>query len=163
MNKKNNIIDPINIAKPHTIKKFELLSSYVAEWSRKILGYPKSNGIIYIDCMCNCGMYYDEKGNLIEGTAIRVIKLLNEITTNYPSKKAILFFNDIDRLSVEKLQEFVNKINHDQLEIYFSINDANKFLKNLNIKKYSYFNTLLLYDPYDAAIDWDAISPFLNI
>lgn len=154
--------DPIKVAKPHTIKKFELISRYVDEWARKILGYPKSQGIIYIDCMCNCGIYYDEQGNFIEGTAIRVVKLLNEIILNYPGKKAILFFNDIDKEKVEKLQEFVNSIDHENLNLFFNIGDANQFLKELNIKQYSYFNTLMVYDPYDAAIDWDAITPFLN-
>ncbi|MDR3601417.1 MAG: hypothetical protein P4L49_13210 [Desulfosporosinus sp.] len=60
MSRKAKVSDPITIAKPHTLKKFELISRYVDEWARKILGYPKSQGIIYIDCMCNCGMYYDE-------------------------------------------------------------------------------------------------------
>jgi hypothetical protein len=68
----------------------------------------KSQGVIYIDCMCNCGMYYDEQGQLIEGTAIRVVKLLNAIVPNYPGKKAVLYFNDINEARVKKLQEFIS-------------------------------------------------------
>lgn len=39
----------------HTIKKFELVSEYAKGWAHKILGYSQSAGLIYIDCMCNCG------------------------------------------------------------------------------------------------------------
>jgi len=163
MSRTIKISDPITIAKPHTLKKFELISRYVDEWSRKILGHPKSQGIIYIDCMCNCGMYYDEQDNLIEGTAIRVVKLLNEIILNYPGKRIVLYFNDIEKARVEKLQEFINSIDHGNLKFYFNVGDANQFLKGLNIRNYSYFNTLMIYDPYDATIDWDAITPYLNI
>lgn len=157
------ISDPITIAKPHTLKKFEVISRYVDEWARKILGYAKSQGIIYIDCMCNCGLYYDEQGNLIEGTAIRVVKLLNKIILNYPEKKVVVYFNDIEKARVEKLQEFINSIDHENLKFYFNVGDANQYLKELDLRNYSYFNTLMIYDPYDAAIDWDAITPYLNI
>ena len=80
----------ITEAKPHTIKKFELIERYVDEWARKILGYngkdgrEGSKGIIYIDCMSNSGVYRDENGNQIDGTALRVAKKLNDIVTNYP-------------------------------------------------------------------------------
>lgn len=159
---KTAVSDPVTTAKPHTIKKFELISRYVDEWARKILGYPKSKGIVYIDCMSNCGMYYDEQKNLIEGTAVRVVKLLNDIITNYQGKKAVIYFNDIDKAKIDRLKEFTALIEHDNLEIHYSVGDANKFLKELNIRKYSYFNTLLIYDPFDASIDWDAVTPYLN-
>ena len=113
MSRTVKVSDPITIAKPHTIKKFELISSYVDEWARKILGYRKSRGIVYIDCMCNCGMYYNEQENLIEGTAIRVVKILNQIAINFPDKKIVLYFNDLDNSRVEKLEEFINSIDHD--------------------------------------------------
>ena len=163
MKKPFTAISPISVAKPHTIKKFELISHYVDEWARKILGYDKSAGIIYIDCMCNCGVYYDEDGTLIDGTAILVVKALDDIISNYSGKKAILYFNDIDKAKVSKLQEVISQIAPKNLEINFNIGDANEFLKSLNIRKYSYFNTLLIYDPFNAAIDWSAVSPYLNI
>jgi hypothetical protein len=162
MNKNIKISDPITIAKPHTIKKFELISRYVDEWARKLLGCSVSKGIVYIDCMSNCGMYYDEQETLIEGTAIRVVKLLNQIIFNYPGKKAILYFNDIDEARVMKLKEIIDKINHENLEINYSIGDANQYLRRMDLRKYPYFNTLLIYDPYDADIDWDALNPYLN-
>ena len=127
------------------------------------MGYEKSAGIIYIDCMCNCGVYYDEDGRLIDGTAILVVKALDEIIANYSGKKAILYFNDIDGAKISKLQEVISKIAPKHLEINFNIGDANDFLKSLNIRRYSYFNTLLVYDPFNATIDWSTVSPYLNI
>ena len=53
MSKHDNSI--ITEAAPHTIKKFELIESYVDEWARKILGFGQSKGVIHIDCMSNSG------------------------------------------------------------------------------------------------------------
>jgi len=163
MGKNTNILDTITTAKPHTIKKFELISRYVYDWAHKILGYSKSKGVIYIDCMSNCGMYYDEQGKLIEGTAIRVVKLLDEIISQYPGKKAILYFNDINKARVEKLKEFINSANCKNVETYYNVGDGNQFLHSLNVGRFSFFNTLMVYDPYNANIDWNAIAPYLNI
>ncbi len=79
----------------HTIKKFELVSEYAKGWAHKILGYSESAGLIYIDCMCNCGKYYDNDGNIVEGTAIRVVRTINQINSVH-QKQAILYFNDLD-------------------------------------------------------------------
>ena len=37
-------VEIITEAKPHTIKKFELIERYVDEWARKILGYNGKTG-----------------------------------------------------------------------------------------------------------------------
>ena len=47
----------ISIAKPHTIKKFELIESYVETWAQKLLQNNWCEGIVFIDCMCNSGIY----------------------------------------------------------------------------------------------------------
>ena len=65
----------------HTVKKFDLISSYVGEWAEKIMHFnPKDyecKGIIFIDCMCNCGEYiFKENHELIKGTGLRVIEKL---------------------------------------------------------------------------------------
>ena len=41
----------ISIAKPHTIKKFELIESYIETWVQKLLNNPKCKRIVFIDCM----------------------------------------------------------------------------------------------------------------
>lgn len=160
----------ITEAKPHTIKKFELIERYVDEWARKILGYNGkdgrngSKGVIYIDCMCNSGVYLDEKRNLINGTALRVAQKLNDIITNYPGKNAILIFNDISEQRIEHLKSEIEKANLTNIQVVYRSEDCDSFLKGLDLDEYkSKFNTLLLYDPYKAAIDWDAVTPFLNI
>ncbi|MBQ7366285.1 MAG: three-Cys-motif partner protein TcmP [Spirochaetaceae bacterium] len=155
----NNIITN---AAPHTVKKFELIETYVDEWARKILGFPESKGVIYIDCMSNSGEYYDEQNNVIEGTAIRVAKRLNEIIVNYENKKAILIFNDLNKNRVEHLENKINELKLKNIDITYHSEDCNSFLQGLNSNGWKEYNTLLLYDPYRASINWEAIKPFLN-
>ena len=149
-------------AAPHTIKKFELIEAYVDEWARKILGFGVSKGVIYIDCMSNSGLYYDENKNIVEGTAIRVAKKLNEIIINYSGKKAVAIFNDIDNARVERLKNEIEKLKLNNIEISYHNEDCDTFLQGLNSTEWTEFNTLLLYDPYNASINWNAIKPFLN-
>ena len=95
-------VEVITEAKPHTIKKFELIEKYVEAWAYKILnyhgnpGYAPASGVIFIDCMSNSGVYKDINGNRVEGTALRVAQCLNNVFANYPNKKAILIFNDLE-------------------------------------------------------------------
>ena len=67
--KKKNIISK---ASPHTIKKFELIEEYIKSWAQKLLLTESCNGLIFIDCMCNSGVYTDDAGRLVKGTAVRV-------------------------------------------------------------------------------------------
>jgi hypothetical protein len=50
----------VSKASPHTIKKFELIESYVKSWAQKLMQNSYCNGIIFIDCMCNSGVYHDD-------------------------------------------------------------------------------------------------------
>ena len=155
---KNSIIEP---AKPHTIKKFELMEAYVDGWARKLLGYKEADGIIFIDCMCNCGVYYDENNEKIDGTAIRIAKRLNSINEKY-GKNVRIYFNDFSKEKVEILKSELKQYSLDNVVIETSVADANVFLKNLDIVKFENHNTLLFYDPYQATIDWDAVTPYLQ-
>lgn len=162
-------VEIITEAKPHTIKKFELIEQYVDEWARKILGFQGkdgkngSKGVIYIDCMSNSGVYKDEHGNLIDGTALRVAKRLNEIIQNYPDKNAILLFNDLYEERTNYLEEEINKARLENIKVRYYHGDCNAFLRGLDLRGLQKsHNTLLLYDPYNASIDWDAVTPFLN-
>jgi len=148
---------------PHTIKKIELIEKYVEDWSHKLLNYPKCKGVIFIDCMCNSGVYLDDKGNEIVGTPVRVAKYLSNIMEKHLDKHAILYFND---LYIEKIEELKNHLpqNTDNFEIMTSTGDANDILKDIatNLSDKKEFHCLLVYDPYTASIDWDALNPFLN-
>ena len=85
----------MEIAHPHTIKKFELIEAYVKEWSQKLLNYSGCEGVVFIDCMSNSGIYQDEKGKIVFGTPIRVANYLADVMRYYPDKKAQLYFNDL--------------------------------------------------------------------
>lgn len=146
----------------HTIKKFELVSKYVEGWARKILGYEKSVGLVYIDCMCNCGKYFDAKGNVVEGTALRVAKFINTINEKY-KKNSMLFFNDLDKEKIEYLENELDSLNLKYVKYYCFNTDANSLLRIISGRKFDKHNTLLFYDPYKADIDWDALEPFFNI
>lgn len=160
MSKHDNSV--ITEVAPHTIKKFELIEAYVDEWARKILGFQQSHGVIYIDCMSNSGLYFDENNNIVEGTAIRVAKKLNEIILNYSEKKAIIIFNDLKKTRIERLETEIKKLKLNNIEVSYHNEDCDTFLQGLNSSEWEGYNTLLLYDPYNASINWNAIHPFLN-
>lgn len=61
--KKKNVISK---ASPHTIKKFELIEEYIKSWAQKLLLNDSCNGLIFIDCMCNSGIYTDDDGNPVK-------------------------------------------------------------------------------------------------
>ncbi len=170
MGRPKKAVKVIEKVAPHTIKKCELIERYVDEWARKILGFNGTNGrdgskgIIYIDCMSNSGLYYDGENNLVDGTALRVAKRLNDILPNYPNKIGYVLFNDISQEKIERLEKEINKLNLSNITVQFNCGDGNAFLRELDIKELQkQCGTLLLYDPYQATIDWDAITPYLNI
>lgn len=88
----NNAI--VSKASPHTIKKFELIESYVKSWAQKLMQNKYCNGIIFIDCMCNSGIYRDESGTEVFGTPIRVSRILRDVAGQYPNKKVYVYLND---------------------------------------------------------------------
>ena len=151
---------------PHRIKKFELISRYVNDWAHKILGWQKSQGLVYIDCMSNCGVYKDDfEETTVEGTAVRVVRVLNSIkqNPNYRGKHVEIYFNDLSQRKIKFLEDYLREyVQPKNIVIHFSQMDASEFLRNFKLEKYRNYNTLLVYDPYQANIDWDAISPFLN-
>lgn len=163
-------VEVVEKVAPHTIKKCELIEHYVDEWARKILGFNGANdregskGIIYIDCMSNSGLYYDSDENLVDGTALRVAKRLNDILPKYPGKTGYVLFNDISQEKINRLNEEIDRLNLSNITVRFNCGDGNAFIKGLDIKELQkQCGTLLLYDPYQATIDWDAITPYLNI
>lgn len=73
----------ISQASPHTIKKFELIEEYIKSWAEKLLLTGSCNGLIFIDCMCNSGVYIDDAGQVVKGTAVRVSEVLWEMARTY--------------------------------------------------------------------------------
>ena len=159
----NNNNEIISVAKPHTVKKFELIEKYVEGWIPKLLNSGFCDTLVFIDCMCNSGEYRDINGNSVEGTAIRVAKLMRDASWQYPPKMLHIFLNDIDQRKIEHLETLLptETIN---FKIHTSAQDANEMLKILGnyIRRMKNTHSLLVYDPYKAEIDWLACMPFFN-
>lgn len=83
----SNNDEVISKASPHTIKKFELVESYIQTWVQKLINNKYCDGVIFIDCMCNSGVYHDENGEIVYGTPIRVAKILRDASWQYPAKR----------------------------------------------------------------------------
>jgi len=152
----------ISEACQHTIKKFELIEEYVKRWARILLNNQSCNRIVFIDCMCNSGEYYDKHKCQVFGTAVRVYRALLDISREYPNKQIDVYFNDIKPRKIEHLKTLIDTTETSNFHVNISIKDGNELIKQIgnNLKPYSHY--LLVYDPYDAAIDWNAIFPFLN-
>ncbi len=145
---------------PHTIKKFELIEAYVEAWAQKLLQYKQCSGIVFIDCMSNSGIYKDAvTAQVVYGTPIRVSALLVETMKQYPHKKALLYFNDKSSKKIKLLKENL-PANTSNLEIFTSVMDGNELLRRFQIEPGIHY--LLVYDPFEASIEWAALTPFLN-
>lgn len=155
-----------NKANPHTIKKFEIIATYVKSWIEKLMNYQRGgisqcNEICFIDCMCNNGRYIDDSGTIIDGTPIRVARIISDAMKKYPDKKAILYFNDSDSTKINELKEYLPE-NTRNYQICLSHKNGNDLLKNLRSRLLQKPNVhyLLFYDHYDASIDWTALAPY---
>lgn len=156
-------------AKPHTIKKFELIEAYTEAWAVKLLEYGIRTGqcdkLVFIDCMSMSGIYHDGSGNRVEGTPIRVARVFAKIMADprYRNKRASLYFNDKLPERIEELRKHLPP-DTANLHIHTSIGDGNELIKLISSKFSSgqKLNYLLVYDPYNASVDWTAIFPFLR-
>ena len=153
----------ISKASPHTIKKFELIEEYIKSWAQKLLLNDSCNGLIFIDCMCNSGIYTDDDGNLVKGTAVRVSEALREAARTYPEKNIHIYLNDKDKARVDELKKHLPK-DERNFKIVTSCGDAHELLLTIGSQLYGtgHLHYFLLYDPYDATIDWEALLPFFR-
>ena len=163
----SNNDEVISKASPHTIKKFELIEKYIGTWVQKLMNNQYCEGIIFIDCMCNSGVYYDEEGVEQFGTPLRVAKILRDASWQYPSKQVQLFFNDYSAEKTDLLKQILNEQlggSRSNFTITVTTMDGNDLLKKIGPQltanqKLHYF---LFYDPFDASIDWEALAPFFK-
>ena len=153
----------ISKASPHTIKKFELVEAYITDWSQKLMNTQTCNGLIFIDCMCNSGLYYDENGEIVKGTPIRVANVLRSVAGQYPHKQVFIYFNDYNPAKIDLLNENLPE-EKGNFHIVTSKEDGNALLKDIGSKldPENHLHYFLLYDPYDASIDWEALAPFFR-
>ena len=153
----------ISKASPHTIKKFELIEEYIKSWAQKLLLTDSCNGLIFIDCMCNSGVYIDDAGQVVKGTAVRVSEVLWEVARTYTDKNIHIYLNDKDKARVDELKKHLPQDEHN-FKIVTSCSDAHELLLTIGPQLYGtgHFHYFLLYDPYDATIDWKALLPFFR-
>lgn len=153
--------DVITNAKPHTIKKFELIQKYISGWAQKLLNIENCEVLVYIDCMCNSGIYKDNSGQVIEGSAIRVAKILADAAKKYTEKRIELYFNDLNEARVDELKRHLPE-NTGNFQIITTCQDSSAFLREIGSQLYyrEKLHYFLLYDPYDARIDWEVLLPF---
>lgn len=154
--------DVISVAPPHSIKKFELISEYVKAWIQILMLNEACKGIVYIDCMSNSGVYKTEQGEEIEGTPLRVSEIIADAMKTYSGKQAYLYFNDKDSRKIDLLNTRLPR-QTENFHIYTEVMDANDLLRKIGSQFTTIFNGmhfLLVYDPYDAHIEWDAMMPF---
>ena len=153
----------ISKASPHTIKKFELSEEYIKSWAQKLLLTESCNGLIFIDCMCNSGVYTDNTGQLVKGTAVRVSEALREAARTYTQKNIHIYLNDKDKARVDELKKHLPQ-DERNFKIVTSCSDAHELLRTIGPQLYGtgHLHYFLLYDPYDATIDWEALLPFFR-
>ena len=153
----------ISKASPHTIKKFELIEEYIKSWAQKLLLTESCNGLIFIDCMCNSGVYTDDAGQLVKGTAVRVSEALREASRTYTEKNIHIYLNDKDKARVDELKKHLPQ-DERNFKIVTSYSDAHELLRTIGPQLYGtgHLHYFLLYDPYDATIDWEALLPFFQ-
>lgn len=144
----------ISKASPHTIKKFELIEEYIKSWAQKLLLTDSCNGVIFIDCMCNSGVYTDVAGQLVKGTAVRISEALREVARTYTDKNIYIYLNDIDKERVAELESHLPQ-DERNFKIVTSCSDAHELLRTIGPQLYGtgHLHYFLLYDPYDANID----------
>ena len=161
MTNSNHNNDVISAANPHTIKKFELIEKYVEAWAHKLLNNQCCSGIVFIDCMSNSGEYVDDNDKQVFGTPVRVARYLRQIAGQYSNKQIDLYFSD---LSEEKTSHLKNLLpnDRDNFHCHVTTEDGNELAKRLGKAMSKDKHYLLVYDPYDATIDWSAIMPFIN-
>ncbi|MBR1603078.1 MAG: three-Cys-motif partner protein TcmP [Synergistaceae bacterium] len=151
----------IGHANPHTVKKFELIEKYVEAWAHKLLQNQYCSILVFIDCMSNSGEYFDNDGKQVFGTPVRVANYLKKVAGQYPHKQIDLFFSD---LCAAKTDHLKNLMPHDSrnFNVHITTEDGNELAKRLGQTMSNNTHCLLVYDPYEAAIDWTAIMPFIN-
>lgn len=151
----------ISHANPHTIKKFELIEKYVETWAHKLLQNKYCSGLVFIDCMSNSGEYVDDNGKQVFGTPVRVAKYLRNVAGRYPDKQIDLYFSDLSSAKTSHLKSLMPNESWN-FHYHITTEDGNALAKRLGQSMSKSKHYLLVYDPYEATIDWNALMPFIN-
>ena len=92
--------------KQQTDYKIKYVTVYVRQWVIISSKRTDISEIVFIDSMCNAGVYYD--GDL--ATCIEVMHIFTEAAEQHPTKTYILRLNDIDAEKISILKTVITKI-----------------------------------------------------
>ena len=152
----------ISKASPHTIMKFKLVEEYIKAWAQKLMLNSSCYGLVFIDCMCNSGVY-TYNGETVEGTPVRVAKVLLDVARSYPQKQVQIYLNDNSQEKVDELKKHL-PVDEGNFKIIVTAKDRDELLETIGPQLYGrqHMHYFLFYDPYDASINWPVLIPFLR-
>lgn len=160
--------------------KFNAIEDYASSWIEKIIGWYSSKGFnlkefIFVDPMSSSGEYKTNDVDVIDGTAMRIIKLFEKCAKSekYSNFKFTIFLNDInfdylecikcsmERNNIVDLENFKVRINNNH-----EVADKDLYLEEL-IRKPEFIRNdshrLVLYDPYGVDFNWNILGKVINI
>ena len=78
-------------------------------------------------------------------------------------RNRFIFFNDIDKDKTDLLQTKL-PLDRNNFHVVVTPEDGNELLKKIGgqLNQHNHLHYFLLYDPYDASIDWEALFPFFR-
>ena len=141
--------------KEQTSYKIDFIAAYIEKWLFVTTNSPQFDKLVFIDCMCNAGVYADDDF----GTPIRVLRLFQEAAIQYPNKEFHLVFNDYDIKRIAICESIIGEMRKEEvvtlnnLTTCLSCLDVNEFVSNTELfDKLIQKRTaaVLFVDPYDA-------------
>ena len=139
-----------------TTYKIKYVTRYVRQWALIEVNRKEIQQINFIDCMCNAGVYKD--GDAC--TALEVIGIFNELAKQFPSKRFVVYLNDINSKRIDNFNKIYQKHIVPQkslnLLVYLKDKDVNDYLDMIIASSqnkqglFAYGKCNLIYvDPYN--------------
>lgn len=139
-----------------TTYKIKYVTRYVRQWALIGVNRKEIQQINFIDCMCNAGVYKD--GDAC--TALEVIGIFNELAKQFPSKRFVVYLNDINSKRIDNFNKIYQKHIVPQkslnLLVYLKDKDVNDYLDMIIASSqnkqglFAYGKCNLIYvDPYN--------------
>lgn len=139
-----------------TTYKIKYVTRYVRQWALIEVNRKEIQQINFIDCMCNAGVYKD--GDAC--TALEVIGIFNELAKQFPSKRFVVYLNDINSKRIDNFNKIYQKHIVPQkslnLLVYLKGKDVNDYLDMIIASSqnkqglFAYGKCNLIYvDPYN--------------
>lgn len=154
----------LDAIKEQSRKKIELVGEYVDNWLYVVENAKmvNKNEIIFIDCMCNSGIYKNND----KGTAIVVLERFIKHAKEHYGIKYELHLNDNDKEKIIFLKNVIKNIERpSNVFVYYSNEDVNVYLDSLKkTTKFGKAFTLIFVDPFNfGTVDINRFCSLLNV